>query len=807
MLIVPSTIPTTAGGFTVENSVWFDSGGGMTDNATPASDSNKKMTISCWAKRAKLGDGSNSQVLWSWTRDNGVNDYVQLSFLGPTDKLGMTLQTTDDGHSLSFKSNAVYRDTTAWMHLLFTVDTTPSTPTWDIFVNGSSIKDDLTQDATPAIAQNQTFRFGETGSYLGVGCKANDATSSVFYGYMAEVAYQNNVVVTDASDYGELSDDGIWIPKDISDLTYGSSSFLYQFGTAPGTGNGAGTDTSGRGNHLTENDTTASRKTTDSPTNSDDLGNYCIWNPLTTNINASSSLALSDGNLVVSNTASEDANVHGSFGLSSGKWYFEVTVNTINEIFLGVSDATIASNANSKTEAGAFVLDLLEADKYNNDGGSSYGSAFSNGDVANVAVDLDNGKIWIGKDGTYPNSGNPATGSNEMYSGISGTVFPFLSTQGSGTKQATTNFGQSSFTTSAPTGFKAVATHNMTEPTITKPSDHFQVIAYEGTSASTLTVNTNFQADWVWIKERTNSRSWHMYDTIRGVGKSLYTNGGWVEDTNEVNGYLDQFNATSIRLTNGSTSGNNVKGSSDSNTYVMYCMKAGGTASSNSDGTITSNVSANTTAGFSIVSYTGNSTADATVGHGLSSTPELIIVKNREAAESWAPWHKVLDSAKRLDLDSNSAQFSTANYVEGVTSDVFQLSSSGGVINNGDDFIAYCWHSVNGFSKIGSYTGNGATDGPFIYLGFKPSLFIVKRISGSGNWLLMDGARNTYNPVSARLNSDTGYDESTVGASNYDFLANGVKLKNDAGSSNTGSQTYIYAAFAETPFASNNRAR
>ena len=298
-----------------------------------------------------------------------------------------------------------------------------------------------------------------------------------------------------------------------------------------------------------------------------------------------------------------------------------------------------------------------------------------------------------------------------------------------------------------------------------------------------------------------------MYDTIRGVGKSLYTNGGWVEDTNEVNGYLDQFNATSIRLTNGSTSGNNVKGSSDSNTYVMYCMKAGGTASSNSDGTITSNVSANTTAGFSIVSYTGNSTADATVGHGLSSTPELIIVKNREAAESWATWHKVLDSAKRLDLDSNSAQFSTANYVEGVTSDVFQLSSSGGVINNGDDFIAYCWHSVNGFSKIGSYTGNGATDGPFIYLGFKPSLFIVKRISGSGNWLLMDGARNTYNPVSARLNSDTGYDESTVGASNYDFLANGVKLRNDAGSSNTGSQTYIYAAFAETPFASNNRAR
>ena len=803
MFIFPSGIPSGASGYQPKGAIFTDGSNdyfSKTDYSSSGS-SDKVMSCGGWFKVCEIANAQTA--LFAWTRTNNSNDYVRLGHYYQTGQIRMVLQNTSDTGRLDWYTKQYMRDPSAWFHIVWTVSTNGEAVN-KLWINGSEVTE-FTK-TTDSLADGDVFRFGNSSHHHSNFADPNGSANNKSI-YASQMFYQDGQKVTDITDYGEFNDNGIWVPKDISGLTFGTNGYLLDFADSSNLGN----DVSGRNNDLTVNGSmSAADLTNDRPVNSesDDLGNYCIWNPLTTNINASSSLALSDGNLVVSNTASEDANVHGSFGLSSGKWYFEVTVNTINEIFLGVSDATIASNANSKTEAGAFVLDLLEADKYNNDGGSSYGSAFSNGDVANVAVDLDNGKIWIGKDGTYPNSGNPATGSNEMYSGISGTVFPFLSTQGSGTKQATTNFGQSSFTTSAPTGFKAVATHNMTEPTITKPSDHFQAIAYEGTSASTLTVDTNFQADWVWIKERTNSRSWHMYDSVRGEGKALYTNGAWVEDEDEVNGYLDQFNATNVRLTNGSTSGVNVKGSSSSNTYVMYAMKAGGAASSNSDGTITSNVSANTTAGFSIVSYTGNSTADATVGHGLSSTPELIIVRNREGAESWAVWHKALAAGKRLDLNLAAAEFTTSNYIEGVTSDVFQLSSSGGVINNGDDFIAYCWHSVEGFSKIGSYEGNGNANGPFIYLGFKPAFIMTKNIDASAAWAIHSVAQSDqYNDQYYELYANASDDQGSLGA-RRDFLANGTKIRNASSSAyNTNNKTYIYMAFAETPFASNNRAR
>ena len=226
--------------------------------------------------------------------------------------------------------------------------------------------------------------------------------------------------------------------------------------------------------------------------------------------------------------------------------------------------------------------------------------------------------------------------------------------------------------------------------------------------------------------------------------------------------------------------------------------------------------SANTTAGFSIVTYQGTgspypASTGYTIPHFLGAKPEMIWVKKRSggSAAGWYVYHKSIGATKIIFLSGDAAASAHADYWHDAEPDanVWSMRGNSGMNENGSHHVAYCWTGIEGYSKFGSYKGNGVVDGPYINLGFKPSFFIVKRTDSSGNWLLMDGARNTYNPVSGRLNSDSTNDESTVGASNYDFTANGVKLLNDAGSSNNGSGTYLYAAFAESPFANNNRGR
>ena len=840
MLIVPSTIPTTAGGFTVENSVWFDSGGGMTDNATPASDSNKKMTISCWAKRAKLGDGSNSQVLWSWSRDNGANDFVQLSFLGPTDKLGMTLQTTDDGHSLSFKSNAVYRDTTAWMHLLFTVDTTPSTPTWDIFVNGSSIKNDLTQDATPAIAQNQTFRFGETGSYLGVGCKANDATSSVFYGYMAEVAYQNNVVVTDASDYGELSDDGIWIPKDISDLTYGSSSFLYQFGTAPGTGNGAGTDTSGRGNHLTENDTTAARQTSDSPTNTaaDNEGNYATFNALSPQAGTPT-----NGNLTVAISANNQ-NYPLNIALpSTGKWSCQFQITTIgSHPMVGLINSTDSEYAMYRVN-GASISHNTSGD----DG--SYGATYTTTDYIDVLYDADADTLAFRKNGTSQGTAW-STISNKFTSDI------FFGVRSNTASTFVVNSGQTAFNSSLASGFSALSTANLPEPTITDPSAHFQTKLWTGNGsdarALTFDGNSDLQPDLIWIKCRSTTFDHVLFDSVRGFSTS--TTGTQISSNlnatqpSTTGGHVQSVQSDGFTLKNGTAGNADANVNDNTATYVGWCWKAGGaptaTNSAGAGATPTANsvkidgsnlgsalagtipatkLSANTTSGLSIVAYTGTGSG-GTIGHHLGKVPDMIFVKKLTnvtdaTSRSWAVYHTSVGATHYGLLDSPNVFSDLNTYWNDTTptTSVFSVLTDNAVNDSSSTYIAYCWASIEGYSKFGIYAGNSTTstpkNGPFVYLGFKPSLVLIKSTSAAaggsgdgGGWHMFDNVRSTYNPSKKELFADADSAEGDPGNERIDFTAQGFKIR-DQYDCNGSSRDYVYAAFGATAFASNNRAK
>ena len=831
---------TAAGGYAVTDSVWFDSGGGMTDNATPASDSNKKMTISCWAKRAKLGDGSNSQVLWSWSRDNGANDFVQLSFLGPTDKLGMTLQTTDDGHSLSFKSNAVYRDTTAWMHLLFTVDTTPSTPTWDIFVNGSSIKNDLTQDATPAIAQNQTFRFGETGSYLGVGCKANDATSSVFYGYMAEVAYQNNVVVTDASDYGELSDDGIWIPKDISDLTYGSSSFLYQFGTAPGTGNGAGTDTSGRGNHLTENDTTAARQTSDSPTNTaaDNEGNYATFNALSPQAGTPT-----NGNLTVAISANNQ-NYPLNIALpSTGKWSCQFQITTIgSHPMVGLINSTDSEYAMYRVN-GASISHNTSGD----DG--SYGATYTTTDYIDVLYDADADTLAFRKNGTSQGTAW-STISNKFTSDI------FFGVRSNTASTFVVNSGQTAFNSSLASGFSALSTANLPEPTITDPSAHFQTKLWTGNGsdarALTFDGNSDLQPDLIWIKCRSTTFDHVLFDSVRGFSTS--TTGTQISSNlnatqpSTTGGHVQSVQSDGFTLKNGTAGNADANVNDNTATYVGWCWKAGGaptaTNSAGAGATPTANsvkidgsnlgsalagtipatkLSANTTSGLSIVAYTGTGSG-GTIGHHLGKVPDMIFVKKLTnvtdaTSRSWAVYHTSVGATHYGLLDSPNVFSDLNTYWNDTTptTSVFSVLTDNAVNDSSSTYIAYCWASIEGYSKFGIYAGNSTSstpkEGPFVYLGFKPSLVLIKSTSAAaggsgdgGGWHMFDNVRSTYNPSKKELFADADSAEGDPGNERIDFTANGFKIRDQYDCNGSG-RNYVYAAFAESPFASNNRAR
>jgi len=308
-----------------------------------------------------------------------------------------------------------------------------------------------------------------------------------------------------------------------------------------------------------------------------------------------------------------------------------------------------------------------------------------------------------------------------------------------------------------------------------------------GTSGGSIT-SLNFQPDLFWEKARNNAYNHQLVDSVRGVSKVLNSNLTDVEGTQAT--YVTSFNS------NGYTLGANDYGTGV--TLVDWCWKAGGTAVSNTAGTITSSVSANTTAGFSVVTYTGNTTAGATVGHGLGVAPGLILIKARASAYDWTVYHSAVGATKYLAINATYAATTdtTAFNNTAPTINVFSLGSA--VWVNSGTMVAYCWSPVAGYSAFGSYTGNGSTDGPFVYTGFRPRWIMIKKTSATGNWLMIDTSINTYNAAATELFANLSQAE--ISGEPIDILSNGFKLKyGGAGDSNASGATYIYAAFAENP--------
>jgi hypothetical protein len=341
----------------------------------------------------------------------------------------------------------------------------------------------------------------------------------------------------------------------------------------------------------------------------------------------------------------------------------------------------------------------------------------------------------------------------------------------------------------------------MPTPTIPDGKLFMNATLYTG-NGSTQTITNgvagqSFQPDYVWIKARSAAIAGLMYDSVRGATIYLQTNSPNAEGTG-----ADSLTAfTSNGFTVGadtSTTGVNQNGT----TYVGWQWKAGGTAVSNTDGTITSSVSANTTSGFSVVTYTGTGSA-ATIGHGLGAVPRMVIVKNRDAADAWQVYHAANTANPETDylvLNTNAATADAADRWDDTlpTSTVFSIGNGVEVNTNTEDYVAYCWAEIAGYSAFGSYTGNGSTDGPFVYTGFRPAFLLVKRSNAAVNWYMFDSKRNTYNAVNLQLSPNLSNAESSDFA--IDFLSNGFKLRIADSFVNGSGDPNIYMAFAENPF-------
>jgi len=568
--------------------------------------------------------------------------------------------------------------------------------------------------------------------------------------------------------------------------------------------------------------------------------NFATFNPLLKL--GSPIFSFSDGNLKVIESGNLGGQNLATMGVSSGKWYYEVRWAGI------VSSSHISGWSNFSEYNVNKSAWCRSSGQTSGDSGGGLGTfpVASNGDIINVAFDADSGKLWFGINGTYYSSQVSTTSLSEISQGNDPAViiyttgsgiryFPIIwydNVAGAG-KEQFVNFGQNpsiggnytpgTFTDSngkglfkyePPSGFLALCEDNLPTPAIKNPGEHFKTVLWTGDGNNGRSITgVGFKPDFVWIKRRLSGNQAHAWhDSVRGPTIHLESSTTDGDETNNVYGALNSFDNDGFSIALGSGGGGDYVNTTG-NTYVAWCWKAGGPAITNTDGTITSQVSANQDAGFSIVSYTGTISGSAptplpTVGHGLGVAPQFVIGKSRNnggvESGNWFVWHASAGTDNWLRLNTTVAAASISVNGGGTmvapTSTVFSTPYISGSNISGNNYVAYCWAEIEGFSKFGSYVGNGNADGPFVYCGFKPAWIIFKRSDASGGWVIKDSSRKSTNPQNSDIFANTFDVESDV--FDCDFLSNGFKLRDTT--SNTSGGTYIFAAFAESPFQTAN---
>jgi len=765
--------------FTIDQAIRFNDDDSAYLSRTPGSAGNRRTwTFSCWVKRGNL-TGANQPIFSA-----GGDDW--LMFLS-AETLGFN---TDGSSNYRIVTSQLFRDPGAWFHLVLRVDTTASAgDRLRLYINGSEVTDFGT-DTNPTL--NYDTAFNNTGEH-DIGKLVG--ASQYFDGYLAEINHVDGSSLAPSS-FGETnSDTGQWVPKAYSG-SYGTTGFHV---------NGADSSDLGEdqvgSNDWTSNNLAAADQMSDSPTN-----NFWTLNPL------DSGATLSDGNL--KNGGGSSTNTHAPALPLTGKWYWEVVCTDINTgttgaHFFGICDAAVHQGQSFSDHAAISAGQQRGGQLKKNNSNTSTGTAVNDGNTVGMAFDADNLTLKLYVDGSQ--SGSTITsltaGAYKLWIQDGGTV-----------TNMTVNFGQSAFDQTVPTGYSSLCTNNLPDPSIPDPSVYFQSTLYSGngsTQSITNGGNSDLQPDLIWIKNRSAADSHVLTDSVRGATKILATDSTGAEST-------DADTVTSF-ASDGFALGDDDKVNTSSENYVSWQWKADSAWSESASGNIlASSGGRNTTAGFSICSWTHQTSGNYAIKHGLSTTPEFFMTKSRDSTTNWDTWHTDLaDTAKRILVNGTGAEI-TAYWVNAsdsadgsgaytdiasgespVTASLFGFQHDNFAAT--DAIVGYFWHGVEGFSKFGSYVGNGNSDGPFVATGFRPALIIFKNISASSqSWEMFDNKRDGINDGNRRVYPNQNAAEEAA-SDRVRFLSNGFKIVTSGGSHVNGSgNTIVYAAWAESPFKTAN---
>lgn len=772
------------GGFIVERSL--KGGAGKYLNRTPSVAGNRRTwTFSQWIK---LGEPtSNAQRLLCVNPAGGTNEtflqfQIETSGIGVINNNNLLLGGASKNW---FFTNAEFIDSSSWYHIVLAVDTTlaSSADRFKLWINNEL----QTFRSYDPGAQNDLL--GVNGLYehqLNTRKYSGSTTNWDFRGYRADT-YLIDGQALDPTNFAEYDDNGQWQPIEYTG-SYGTNGFYLNFSDNSSV-SALGTDYSGNGNNYTVNAFVVSPSSStdsvlDSPSNGTQAdtgaggevtGNYCVFEERGENTN----LQTVDSNLSLKAVLSGDW-WRGTFPATTGKWYFEVTGAVSFQIGIRTAETRLLSGPGRLTyenTSGAVYFDGSSV--------ATWSTAIST-DILGVAYDLDNYTFRIYKNNTLLGTYNYGT---SIQGKLTHPVF-YIS---SGTMVG--NFGQRTFTYTAPSGYKALCTANLPDPSVPVYEGGFIAKTYTGNSSTQVISNFNFSPDFVWIKCRDVTYSHRIYDIIRGPGYGLRTDSTSAQANDPTS--LTAFNSDGFTLGGAVTETN-----FSPRIYASWSLDAGSSTVTNNSGTISSQVRANTDLGFSIVQFTGNNTSNQTVGHGLGKKPDFILARRYNSSSEFPVWHNNFGNGQGMRLTSPNAIANLPGYWNstiGHTSSVVSIGSDPDINGLGDQTIMYCFAATPGFSQFGSYVGNNSRSGATCVTGFRPGFIIIKnRTTNATNWYLLDDKRIGYNYDNYNLVAETSAAEANPLA--VAFLANGFKIISNGNAFNLSGDTFIYAAFATSPF-------
>ena len=804
------TSDSALGSAVIKKSLKIDQGSSDVDSGsnysrTFGSGDRKTFTISLWVKKCgtpgNIGDGDDQYSMLS-AGGGGSGASAGNFFFYNDDTLRFT-SNPQPSTILQLITNRRFRDVTSWYHLMAVLDTTQATESnrAKIYVNG--VQETSFSTATYPSQDNTTvYLNGAFQHRVGSNSLGSDISRSYgnFYGYFAEYNFVDGQAL-DPSSFGFTDPQtGIWMPKRYEG-TYGTNGFYLDFTDNTSTTT-LGIDKSPNGNDFTPEDVSTTDCLLDTPTN-----NFCTFNPLD-----SGSITDSEGNLKATKGANHET-IQGTMSMPSGKWYWEL-YNDDSSGGDGGNLAGLGSNAGGilNSHVGSTATSWgyeNNGNLWNNNSGSGAGTiaSYANGDIISIAYDADQGIIRFYKNGTIQTTGFTGITADDympqvsLYNNGSSWIANFgqdSSFSGNKTSQGNTDAsGLGDFYYTAPTGYKALCSKNLSPnvPSIVRPQRFFETVTYTGNGGTSQDISSlEFQPDLIWFKGRNHGGQNVWIDSVRGTNKNIKSDSNAAEGTTTA--FLSSFNP------NGFTVGQSGTTNGSSETNVAWCWKAGGAAVSNSDGTITTSISANQESGFSIVTYTGTGSA-ATIGHGLGKTPKLIIVKLRSGSQDWFVNNGMIfnEYGKYYKLSSSSGSDASDTNVfpnTAPTSTVFSVGTDSAVNSSSSTYVAYVWAEIPGFSQFGYWTGNGSTDGPYIHTGFTPRMIIYRKKSDE-NWHIMDTKRDSLNPNTLGIDPNLSNAEADDSNLSLDFDGSGFKVRSSHSTANTSGTDYFYYTWAEQP--------